>query len=234
MNGISCGCSFTYGSGPSDTSFALGQVKNYTDYLSEMAKCDMQNLAFPGCSNYGIAVQVRHAIEQNPDFIIFNTTTSMRYEFVKLGKTVSDPPRLEDFSNLNNVDSNILVAHYTLLEGMLNGHDQGYDIFDGRWNWAKFTPEQFRECYDFVTKYIDINVRIDQDRLMVKGIIQELKESQIPFVCVDTVDIVDDTDIEMIKVPWEEYVKKYPFVADPFHWNTDGHLVIAEQLIDHL
>ena len=47
-------------------------------------------------------------------------------------------------------------------------------------------------------------------------------------------DIVDDPDIELIKLPWESYVQQYPFDNDPYHWNEDGHLALAQQLIDHL
>ena len=234
MKGISCGCSFTYGSGPGKDTDVLGQLKNYSDCLSEMIDCDIENLAFPGCSNYGITVQIRHAIEQKPDFIIFNTTTSMRYEFVKLGKTTSNPPTLKDFSTLRNIDSNILCGHYSILEAMLRRRNEGYDMFETKWNWGKYTVEQYQELYDFLTNYIDINVRIDQDTLMIKGAIQNLKESLIPFVCIDTVDIVEDHDIELIKLPWESYVKQYPISVDPHHWNEDGHLALAQQLIDHI
>ena len=234
MKGISCGCSFTYGSGPCEDSNVLGQVKNYSDYLSEINNYDIDNLAFPGCSNYGITVQIRHAIEQNPDFIIFNTTTSMRYEFVKLGKTTSNPPTLKDFSSLHNSDSNILCGHYSILEAMIRNHNEGYNIFESKWNWGNYTLEQFQELYDFLTNYIDLNVRIDQDTLMIKGIIQKLKESNIPFVCIDTVDIVDDPGIKMIKLPWESYVKQYPIQLDPWHWNTEGHQALAQQLMNNL
>lgn len=234
MKGIACGCSFTYGSGPSDKSFMLGKVKNYSEYLSDIAKCDMENLAFPGCSNYGIAVQIRHAIQQKPDFIIFNTTTSMRYEVVRPDKTLDKNPEYTDFSHIDNIGGTVLSAHYTIVEGMLEGRKHAPDIFNSRWNWAEFSETHFEEIYNYLVKYQDINIKIDQDGLIMKGIIQELEESGIPFVCIDTVDLVNNKDIELIKLPWYEYVKQYPFEQDPHHWNEDGHKALAEKLLDHL
>jgi len=233
MKGISCGCSFTYGTGAISMG-AFYRVKNYSDYLSEINNYNIDNLAFPGCSNYGITVQIRHAIEQNPDFIIFNTTSSMRYEFVKLGKTTSNPPTLKDFSSVHNSDSNILVGPITIFEQMIQNHNNGSQAFDSSFNWGNYTPEQFQEIYNFFINYVDINIRIDQDTMMIKGIIQMLKESNIPFLCIDTVDIVDDPDIKMIKLPWESYVKQYPIEDDPYHWNTEGHQALAQQLMNHL
>lgn len=227
----SCGCSFTYGSGPSDSSVMLGQVKNYSDYLSDLLDLQVTNLSFPGCSNYGIAVQIRHAIEQNPDFIIFNTTTSMRYEFVKLGKEVSGTPTIDDLSSINNINSNIFCGHYSIIETMLK-HNK--NILRSKWNWARYTPQQYQEIYDFLTKYTSLNVKIDQDTLMIKGIIQELKESEIPFVCIDTVGIVNDPDVNKINLPWEEYVELYPFEKDKYHWNEQGHEMLAKRLAEYL
>ena len=109
MKIISCGCSFTYGSGPSDKSFMLGKVKNYSEFLQEMTSSELENFAFPGCSNYGIIKQVEHAVEKQPDLILFNTTTSMRYEIIRPDKCVEGEPHYKDFSSIKNIGGIICV-----------------------------------------------------------------------------------------------------------------------------
>ena len=229
MKIISCGCSFTYGSGPSDESFMLGKVKNYSEFLQELTSSELENFAFPGCSNYGIIKQIEHAVEKQPDLILFNTTTSMRYEIIRPDKCVQGEPHFRDFSSINNIGGTVTSAHYTIIQSMLSGRQHNPDIFNSRWNWGKFSEHQYEEIFNYLIKYQDVSVKIDQDKLMLNGAIAELNRTGIPFVVIDTVGLIHE-DCTSIDLPWQEYVSQYPFAQDQWHWNEQGHLALARRI----
>lgn len=229
MKIISCGCSFTYGSGPSDKSFMLGKVKNYSEFLQDMTSSELENLAFPGCSNYGIIKQVEHAVEKQPDLILFNTTTSMRYEIIRPDKCVEGEPHFKDFSSINNIGGTVTSAHYTIIQSMLSGRQHNPDIFNSRWNWGKFSEQHYEEIFNYLIKYQDVSVKTDQDKLMINGAIAALKHTGIPFVAIDCVGLIRE-DCTTIDLPWQEYVKQYPLELDEWHWNEQGHQALANRI----
>lgn len=63
-----------------------GQDQNYkpswSALLAKKYTSDLKNLSYPGASNFGILLQVEQALKLEPTFVIFNSTSSVRFEVV--------------------------------------------------------------------------------------------------------------------------------------------------------
>ena len=85
--------------------------------ISSHLNAEYYNLAKPGCSNFGIALQVDYALKHyNPDVFIINATTVTREE-IKL----KDSPRYDPEKGWDNVDFN-----HVIIEKYRDEHAPGY------------------------------------------------------------------------------------------------------------
>jgi len=110
-----CGCSWSCRD-PKHPDIEFGK------HLSNMLGYDYVNIAKPGCSNFGIALQVEYALEHyNPDLFIINATTVTRGEFKLLNSNRYDPTK-----GFDNVDHDHVVSE-KFTHQTAPGFGKGYD-----------------------------------------------------------------------------------------------------------
>jgi lysophospholipase L1-like esterase len=107
--------------------------------------------------------------------------------------------------------------------------------------------------YDILVKYIreynDYLLKMDQERLMILGAIEQLRESNTKFIIVDLIGKV--TDMDRIKNPRTladtnvmniidvdpyisiplDFRQHYANPSDDFHFNQEGNIAIAKLFI---
>ena len=85
--------------------------------ISSHLNAEYINLAKPGCSNFGIALQVDYALKHyDPDVFIINATTVTREEF-----RLKDSPRYDPNKGWDNVDFN-----HVMIEKLRDEHAPGF------------------------------------------------------------------------------------------------------------
>lgn len=112
---VVCGCSWSCRD-PQHPNIEFGQkVADHFNY-------EYLNIAKPGCSNFGIALQVEYAIQElNADVVIINATTPTRGEF-----KLKDSKRYNPRKHYHNVDYD-----HKLIEKFTDKHAPGYgDKYD--------------------------------------------------------------------------------------------------------
>ncbi|MDA9225114.1 hypothetical protein N9O93_00315 [bacterium] len=105
-----CGCSWS-SVDPQHKGIEFGSL------ISSHLNAEYYNLAKPGCSNFGIALQVDYALKHyDPDVFVINATTVTREE-IKL----KDAPRYNPKKGWDNVDFN-----HVMIEKYRDEHAPGY------------------------------------------------------------------------------------------------------------
>lgn len=218
----------------------------YGKIIADKIDFELVMLARAGASNYFTCKQVEYAIENHADLIIINFASPRHFDFTSPENKLTQLPKLSNFEynertwcdGLQNPAKNeidhemIKCLRFTLLE-----------IYKNTTN-----PE-----YEILTKYLDTYndyfLRIDQERLMILGLMQELASSGIKYVVTDFIGLSSDlnntanpkelSDINILNYMKVEplvgfpssFVKEYPNPTDNFHFNQEGNHVVAERLL---
>jgi len=221
---IACGDSVTHGyyleNSYYDDNHVVKCNKSYPELVAEELGAILTHLAKPGASNYCIAKQLDHAFTLKPDFIIIGLTTSHRFDYTidmfpeKYWK--DNIPRIVDFAYSNHGKST-----ETNEKGVIDS--QPFSTIERR-------PE-LREFADYILKYVDEDIKRDQDRHIVMGMLWKLAKTKIPYVMIDWTNLVlyDYKSPSVIKeLNWKEFRDKYP--SDGVHFNQEGHEVAARRI----
>lgn len=226
---IGCGCSWTYGSWIPLTkagNLASGKkktVKNYITFLSELLNYDYNNISKSGVSNYCIIKQIEYAVKNKPNLIVFNTTSSGRIDFVKTTANLNTIPRLENFDFPIENATNEIVSFTHM--GVIN---KAYLSL----NYIPSLIDDFESVREYLMKFSNLYLSEDQDRLMFNGLIKKLDDNNIPYIGVDFWNIIEGNNDRILKKDIMQIAKTYPLPDDPYHFNEEGHHVLAKELVD--
>jgi hypothetical protein len=215
MKIITCGCSFSTGLYQREDS-SFGTNKNYTEFLSELLNSEVTNLAIPGASNYCIIKQVEHAIEYKADLVIFNTTTTERFDVVEKNDQ-KKIPKFEDFilnlpnNNNGNIRSNTFNTLLKLSE---------IDSF-------------YKDYLTYYITYINSYIHKDQQVLMLHGIIKKLIDHNTSYIVLDFANLLNQ-DKNIVKQFYHKIMCiKFPNNKKDIHWNEDGNKEIAKFILEN-
>jgi hypothetical protein len=234
MKIIGCGCSWTHGFYWKSKNISPGRNKSYTEFLAETLSADVINLAIPGVSNYAIAKQVEYAISLRPDIIVFNTTTVDRIDLIKKGAPnfTQGVPTIRDFVHGRNKNDHIVNYNEII-------HSRTFHFF------VSLMPaindiDNVDKIIEFILtyeKYINYEMRLDQNRFLLMGTLALLERSKIPHVCIDMYNILPlEYGDNVINSHYKELASNYNIPEDEHHFNQDGHEflsdLIHQKLID--
>lgn len=138
---------------------------NWADlFVSQTKNCNVTNLALPGASNYLIYLQVKEALANNCDYLIYHATSSVRQEF-----TTSEDHCITDHVNryYNSADQNSTGS-------MICG--SWHDI--GRHYKSKLSNNSINEIARFSAQYIDLPSSIEKNYIYIRytlGLISDAK-----------------------------------------------------------
>ena len=94
--------------------------------------------------------------------------------------------------------------------------------------------KKFTNVYNFLCENTNMLVKEDQDRLILLGSLFLLKKFNIPFVVVDFSDIFLKTDMDFLEMNYAILSKKYPLKHDPYHFNSDGHVFLSNEILKYI
>lgn len=224
---ITCGCSHSVGINQINENSSVN-IKNYSNYIEELTNfsyIQKENISLWGGSNYSIVKQIEYAISLNPDVIIFNTTTPRRYDFTKnfdKRSTIDNLPTILDFNYPNNKLSKLKFKNKIQTLSIRRLEANSKENFN------------FKKIFDYLITYEDEMINLDKNILFFKSIFYSLEKSNIPFVCLDFGEILNNFyHSSIINISWK-YMYDL-FRLDNFgHFNEQGHKIIAEQIISKL
>jgi len=198
MKLISCGCSF----------FTLDKrypKTHFSELIAQRGNYELENYGKLGASNFTIALQVEHAIKQNPDILLIGFTSVDRIE--------------------------IPVDQYRIPDGILNIKYNTNNVFppyyDERLTTTVSNSFPNLEQTDAVKLYIsdlyDPELKRQHDFFIAAGILRKLDKLNIPYVF---------TRGGLTGPDWSEWAHNevdYE-TACPWHW-TDGAPVYHTSII---
>lgn len=212
---VSCGCSYSYK--------LPGLKKSFSEIVSENFKLDFLNLSRVGASNYHISKQIEYAASLNPSVVIINSTTAGRFEYVT--NPLTDKPSLKDF-----MYGPCAVPPHTNTNGSITSMTAIHIQWKIKHTSNIKEKENLIKILNFIIDHQDINVKADQDRLMLLGSLSLLAEKNIKFYIIDLANIFDSLQSNIIQISWKEIAEKFPY-GDKLHFNQEGHNFIANKFL---
>ena len=220
--------------------------KPYINFIAEELNVDYTLLARPIASNYFVCKQIEYAIKHKADLVIASFSSVRHIDFTAPGKRLTDLPTLE----------NLVYEEKTFAPGYKNPTNSSLEEqvvqclrFPNLERYAKSTNPEYQTIVNYVNEFNDYLLKIDQERLMVLGAINQLRESNTKFIVVDLIGRTDD--MSRIKSPKtladtnvmnvisvDPYVtippgfrQQYPNPTDDFHFNQEGNVAVAKLLM---
>jgi hypothetical protein len=220
-NGIICGCSFSFGLAGIGDSFK--KIKSYSEFLSEKLDFTHQNISLVGGSNYSIAKQIEWAVLQNPGFIVFNTTTTNRHEYVRDFNQLSDIT-INDFNYIINESPTVFPTS-----------NQIRSLSIRRIIEKSTGNNDYKKILDYHVNYTCDSIKKDYDRMYILYAISLIAKKNIPYICIDLAGLMNlETSDNIINIHYTDMTRNYPLKDDPMHFNEDGHLYISDQILSRL
>lgn len=214
-----CGCSYSSGfyfTGSDESPH--GRTKSYGEILSESLQLTPVIMASPSASNYAIAKQIEYSIKQNPKFILINLTAPLRFDWNFYNEPLGRPPTSEDFIYWCND-----FPKGRKIRPVLNS--AGINMI--------LTRSPDKKLIEFLVTYLDIDIKTDQDRLMLAGIFSQLEKTNTKFIALDFSGFYCDANL-FHSLPvfestptWKTIFQQYPAVTDKHHFSPAGHQLIA-------
>lgn len=234
---IACGCSWTVGTYVEITGDTWELHKNIS-YAQQLPFTDITSWAQNSVSNFAIACQVSSAIDKQPDFIIFNTTTTDRFDVSKqdIPQTQVLEPRSAHRPDHNNFYNQSDNPGGTIISDSLgkfkNYHDDPdfykfmFDDYD-----LGFTSIDSLRVWEHYTTYSNSQIKQHTDIMIVNSTIRNLEVSGIPWICVDFTGIAPGHE-RVINIDLAQILKNYSCKTDPIHWSQAGHDYISRKLLE--
>ena len=126
----------------------------WVDHLcQEWPEADIVTLASPAASNYLIYLQIKHALENKPDHIIYHATSSIRQEF-RLHHDDAQSDNHQRYWNAADPDPSATM----LCTSWLNPQRNTQPVFSGR---------QAKKITEFFHQYIDMASLIEKNYIFI-------------------------------------------------------------------
>lgn len=249
-----CGNSFSHGhylikdsiSGPIDyNKLQVGRNKPYISFIQDELDINYVLLAKPIASNYCICKQIEYAIEHKPDLVIVNFSTARHTDFTVEDNRLTCLPTLRNF----------IYEEKTFAPGMENptGSEKiEQSVRSLRYSnlieYSNTTNPEYILIKQFIFGFTDYFLKIDQERLMILGAINQLRKHNIKFIVADLIEkekqvdlnnpmalsdtnVLNGLEIEpLITIP-TGFRQKYSNPTDDFHFNEKGQHEVAKLLI---
>jgi hypothetical protein len=216
---VACGCSITHGYFVNkDNSIRVND--SYADIFAKRNNCKIINLAKPGSSNYFITKQTEFGLTLNPDFIIVGLTSGYRFDYQEnyQDSALNRTPTIHDWGY-----KQVSKTTYTNSTGIFNSNPiPRLNAFDHK-----------KEFVEFLLKYVNQDIKQNQDMFIALGLIHMLSSQPVPFVIVDWTGIVDPIYVNnniITDLKWYEMNKRFNTDADGTHFDLDGQLFASHVL----
>lgn len=266
QNLIACGCSWTLGThskfnDPLDNPEEIWSNLKNVSYSEQLPTDNISMWAQNGVSNYAIACQVSDAIDEKPDLIVFNTTTTSRYDIARpnrpQGKTwcKGETPWARDLTHITTQrftneyrsgpwprpDRSDFFNHNTNSSGTIISKSlsqmKNYTEYSDLMGYLfgnyqpGFNSEDAQKVLELFTEYSDWGIKHHTDTMIINSIVRDLEQTDIPWICVDITGIAPVHD-RVHKIDLAQMLSRYPLTDDPVHWNQSGHDDLAQELIE--
>ena len=226
---IGCGCSFTYGYAKVrvDNSGRLipARVEDYVTKVANRLGSESINLSRPGASIYAIVKQIEYAITLDPSLVIIGTTTPLRVDFSFPETKLNRCPTINDF-DYGNYETKKFIGSYkrniisTPIMLLLENLPQ---------------DKRFDEIFKYHSTYTNEFLKKDQDRFMLLGAFSLLNKKNIPYICVDFAELINQDDaVNSISYDWRGLNDQFPSSHDSVHFSEDGHEFLANEILKQL
>jgi hypothetical protein len=214
--------------------------------VADKLDAEMVMLARPCSSNYFICKQVEYAIEQKADLVVFCLSS---YKFIDI---TLPGHKLTQLPKLSNFDYNEDTWGPDCVNPAKNDTDQEViqcyrsTLID---EYKKTSRPDFEILSTYMNHYSDYLINIDQERLMILGLMKQLELAGIKYIILDFLGFTDDLstisqpkklgDINvlnyiqvenLVKFP-PDLGKSYPNPNDDFHFNQEANNMIAETIL---
>ena len=140
---------------------------NWAELLTATAKVNVVNLASPAASNYLIYLQVKHALEQQCDYLIYNATSSIRHEFV-LRKNFDQQDHFARYWNLSKPNSDCSMVSIS----WPNPQNTASRLFD---------KQTIKSHSDYFNQHIDLPSLIEKNYIFIQHTLHLLSNSKIKW-----------------------------------------------------
>jgi hypothetical protein len=224
MRIIHCGDSFTFGVGcenPDETSYA--------SLVAAELQAESINLSRSAGSNYVVYLQVLKAIELKPDFVLINTTSTDRIEWVSDNAVLDRPIGIEQFSYLNVNRPSFVSSLPNYKPNILC--DQIYGLQNPRYN--DQDPKRLNTVLQYSTIMMDGVIKRDYDSGLIILAVEFLKNAGIPYLV-----LAGDYLFEHLKgigpllyIDFFKLTAKYPDRFGTTHCSEIAHKIVANQVL---
>ncbi len=216
---------------------------HFSELLSEKINFDLVPLARGGMSNLGICLQVEHAIKENPEFIILNTTSSDRIEipidpdypknFSLTDIAYFETSSLSCYSQLGKNDPKLISD---TLYALLNNDKEWFK------NYSSVVPNM-SSIHNAVKGYFQFMYsekwKSQIDLWCLYSALHKLEISKIPYLIVlshmkldEQFDWIGDHNYIL---PNQYQFKNLPPEEDPgYHLSQADQITIYKKILDHI
>lgn len=146
--------------------------ESWTDMLAaQLPHINVVNLAKSGASNYLIYQQVKHALNSQCDYLIYNASGSTRHEFVLDPiTTITGPDHHARYLNIIESDSQAeLLSMSWVVPFEASGNNKD-----------RFSNEQLEEIKKFCLRYVDMSSTIEKNYIFISYTLGLIANSQSP------------------------------------------------------
>ena len=208
---------------------------SWIDVISR--KCpelDVINLGIAGASNYSIYLQVKHAIENNCDYLIYHATSSIRQEFVLNYNTEHVRDNIGRYWNVcaPNASAPLLCTSWPSI---------------ARNTEQTFTKDEYQTILNFFKRFVDLPVLIEKNYIFILHTLQLISSNKkltnwawtrggFEHRSFDTIGEWDFSQWELNECAvnlWDHYDPK---LIRPYHHVTDNSIIekVCNTYIDML
>lgn len=218
----------------------------WIEFIAEELDINYTLLARPIASNYFVCKQIEHSIKQKADLVIASFSSVRHIDFTTKDKRLQCLPTLE----------NLVYSERTFAKDYLNPTNSPVEEqavqclrYPNIEKYASTTNPEYDILVKYIREYNDYLLKMDQERLMILGAIEQLRESNTKFIIVDLIGKV--TDMDRIKNPRTladtnvmniidvdpyisiplDFRQHYANPSDDFHFNQEGNIAIAKLFI---
>lgn len=218
----------------------------WIEFIAEELDIEYTSLARPIASNYYVCKQIEYAIKQKPDLVIASFSSVRHIDFTTKDKRLTSLPTLE----------NLVYNEKTFAKGYTNPTNSSEEEqsvqclrYPNLERYAQTTNPEYKTVVEYIRQFNDYLLKMDQEKLMILGAIEQLHMSNTKFLIVDLISRTDnmdrikdpktlaDTNVMNI-VDVDPYIslpldfrKQYPNPTDDFHFNQEGNIAAAKLFI---
>ena len=232
--------------------------KHFAEIFADELNFDLTSYARSGFSNGAISIQIETAIQDKPDFILFNTTGWDRIELansIAVRKNHSDLYLVADLCDTNVRSEETSDQYYAYNDSKTlvsaNLHSLFAEMPDQHWA-DLYIEEMLSRFPDYLEKIETIRLQLKHlycqkwkqqtDRMLMYATLHRLHLSNIPYIFVDDrLDILNS----LYKPCWIEpknivtqrvnaiKIVSEPFPDPGFHLTYEDSQKVADLLIGH-